>query len=85
MSSEPKKIWFTAKRYGWGWGSPICWQGWVVYGLFFAALIACAILFPPKQYIFCAVGLAIVMIAVCWIKGERPRWQWGNRPPDRPE
>jgi hypothetical protein len=23
-------IWFPAKRYGWGWGLPVAWQGWVV-------------------------------------------------------
>ena len=32
MSCEKKKkkIWFPAKRYGWGWGLPCAWQGWVV-------------------------------------------------------
>ena len=24
------KYWFPAKRYGWGWGPPNNWQGWVV-------------------------------------------------------
>jgi hypothetical protein len=85
MSSDPKQIWFPAKRYGWGWGPPICWQGWVVYALFFISLMACAFLFPPKRYICCAGGLAIALVAVCWIKGERPRWRWGSRPPDQPE
>jgi hypothetical protein len=26
-----RKIWFPAKRYGWGWGLPCCWQGWVFF------------------------------------------------------
>lgn len=30
MASNGKKIWFPAKRYGWGWGLPVTWQGWVV-------------------------------------------------------
>ncbi len=29
MSVE-KKYWFPAKRYGWGWGIPNVWQGWLV-------------------------------------------------------
>jgi len=30
MQPGERKIWFPAKRYGWGWGPPVCWQGWVV-------------------------------------------------------
>ena len=30
MDPIKKEIWFPAKRYGWGWGLPICWQGWIV-------------------------------------------------------
>jgi len=33
------KLWFKAKRYGWGW-TPACWQGWLVLGVYFAVLIA---------------------------------------------
>ena len=28
--NEPEKYWFPAKRYGWGWGLPSTWQGWIV-------------------------------------------------------
>ncbi len=28
MSRQP--YWFPAKTYGWGWGLPVTWQGWVV-------------------------------------------------------
>jgi hypothetical protein len=27
--SKPEKLWFRAKRYGWGW-TPTSWQGWLV-------------------------------------------------------
>ena len=30
MNDDDRDIWFPAKRYGWGWGFPIAWQGWVV-------------------------------------------------------
>ena len=30
MSTPPKNYWFPAKTFGWGWGLPTCWQGWVV-------------------------------------------------------
>ena len=29
MQTE-RKYWFPAKRYGWGWGMPNTWQGWLV-------------------------------------------------------
>jgi hypothetical protein len=30
MTTLPKNYWFPVKTYGWGWGCPNCWQGWVV-------------------------------------------------------
>jgi hypothetical protein len=30
------RCWFPAKRYGWGWGLPSAWQGWVVLISYFA-------------------------------------------------
>ncbi len=35
MQTEPK-YWFPAKRYGWGWGIPNTWQGWLVLAVFAA-------------------------------------------------
>ncbi len=26
MPLNEKKIWFPAKKHGWGWGQPTCWQ-----------------------------------------------------------
>jgi len=30
MKKDEKKIWFPAKKYGFGWGFPVTWQGWTV-------------------------------------------------------
>ena len=30
MRTPAKNYWFPAKTFGWGWGLPACWQGWVV-------------------------------------------------------
>ncbi len=32
--------WFTAKLYGWGWGLPTCWQGWVVLHAYVLCMVA---------------------------------------------
>ena len=81
------KYWFPAKRYGWGWGIPTAWQGWVVMGIFLALLVAGVALFPPGKGIGWFFGYVAVLVAlltsVCWLKGEPPRWRWGNDPGER--
>jgi hypothetical protein len=80
---EPK-YWFPAKRYGWGWGFPSMWQGWLVFGAFFALVAAGFVLFrvfPPQEalvaYLIYVVVLSGVLVVICWLKGEPPRWRWG--------
>lgn len=80
--SGKKDYWFPAKTYGWGWGLPSVWQGWLVYGIGIALLIAGPFLFPPRvhpalsQVYICAVVL--ILVAICWLRGEPPRWRWGK-------
>ena len=78
--STKQKYWFPAKRYGWGWGLPSCWQGWVVFGIYFVLLGAGALRIGSDSLVFAAfaVMLSILLIAICWIKGEPPRWRWGK-------
>ena len=80
--AEVSKYWFAAKRYGWGWGSPLTWQGWIVYTFFFAAVLFGAALLRPRQhpvgFLTLIVGLSVALIGICYWKGERPRWHWGN-------
>jgi hypothetical protein len=74
--------WFPAKRFGWGWGFPITWQGWLVFAGWFVLLLAGIVLFPPRQsmaaFLLYVVVLSAVLIGVCWLKGEPPRWRWGG-------
>jgi hypothetical protein len=71
--------WFPAKRRGWGWGPPNSWQGWVVLAAFFALLAAGAALLLPSQrvaaFVAWSVLLAVVLAAICRIKGEPPSWR----------
>jgi hypothetical protein len=87
MESTPpqdKEYWFPAKRYGWGWGFPCRWQGWLVFAGFFAVVGGWVFLVStnPGRFIpltpvvlLCACG---VLMVVCWWKGEPPRWRWGD-------
>jgi hypothetical protein len=82
MAEHPEKeIWFPAKRFGWGWGLPCAWQGWVVLGLWLLAIILSALLLMPRHpWFFQGViwTLAATLIAVCRWKGDKPRWRWGK-------
>jgi hypothetical protein len=81
MPDEPT-YWFPAKRYGWGWGLPLTWQGWVVLAAF-VVLIALGVVFllPSAGLLFLYAYVAVLivaLVAVCWWKGEPPRWRWGE-------
>ena len=73
--------WFPAKRYGWGWGLPCAWQGWLVLAVYAVLILVGAFLFPPVaqhySFIACVTGLTAVLVLVCWVKGEPPGWRWG--------
>jgi hypothetical protein len=75
-----KQIWFPVKRYGWGWGIPCCWKGWVVFGVYIILWFLGVILLPKKGMVVMPYGIFITMLlcAVCWWKGEKPRWRWGK-------
>jgi hypothetical protein len=47
----------------------------------FAGLLAAGTLvLPPNLPIFLeyAALLTVALVAVCWLKGEPPRWRWGD-------
>jgi hypothetical protein len=80
--ADDVKYWFPAKRYGWGWGFPISWQGWVALVGFLALLvIGFLILLPrhaPAPLIAYVVIMGVLFAGLCWWKGEPPRWRWGK-------
>jgi len=85
LQDNPNNYWFKRKTYGWGW-YPATWQGWLVTAMFIIFIIfnginlesditptkADAIWFFSKS--FCAV---LILIVICYKKGESPKWQWG--------
>ena len=77
-----KRYWFRAKRYGWGWGLPLTWEGWAVLAAYIALVAAAAAWFPPHQartdFVACVTLLTAVLLAVCWLTGPPPRWRWGD-------
>lgn len=79
--TDRPKYWFPAKRYGWGWGCPCTWQGWLVLAAYLILLPLAIWMFPPERtlpgFVVSVSGLSAVLVAICWWKGEPPRWRWG--------
>jgi hypothetical protein len=79
-----KSYWFPAKRYGWGWGPPRTWQGWVVLLLWAAALFEGLYLLHQYRYqvayrLAFVLLMSVLLILVSYWKGEPPKWRWGDR------
>ena len=79
MSDGPE--WFSAKRYGYGSGLPITWQGWAVTTAFVALVIVTSLLLKdrPMPLIAVCVPLTMIFIAIC-ARTTRGgwRWRWGG-------
>lgn len=78
---ERPQYWFAAKRYGWGWGRPLRWQGWVVLAAYLILIVVGLVVFGPMRRSLACVTymtlLSLLLVGVCWRTGEPPRWRWG--------
>lgn len=81
MNDNQPRYWFHAKRYGWGWGLPATWQGWVVLVAWLAIVLPVSPWLATRSmawfFVF-IIAMAVALVAICWIKGEPPRWRWGR-------
>ena len=80
-ANSPRPIWFAAKRYGWGWGLPVAWQGWVVLVVWLVIVMSVSLFLAGRSWgEFAAFMLlmAMLLVGVCYAKGEPPRWRWGE-------
>jgi hypothetical protein len=84
LQEEKKEIWFPVKKYGYGWGFPITWQGWAVLlsYLLFVTVGSFVLTDSPKNIIYFiayVTFLTAILLYVCWKKGEKPEWRWGDK------
>lgn len=81
-----RKVWFRAKEYGWGW-YPSSWQGWLTLAIFVGINVYIFVEIDSRSHsgsdslisyvIPFVVSLALLLL-VCFLKGEKPRWRWGK-------
>ena len=79
MTDGPQ--WFAPKRYGYGSGLPISWQGWAVTIGFVAIAIplSLALRGRPLQFIAAIIPLTVILLVIC-ARTTRGgwRWRWGK-------
>ena len=79
MSDGPE--WFAPKRYGYGAGLPIAWQGWALIAAFMAIMVAAGVLLEGKPLAQAAVVIpALLMLLLIAARTTRGgwRWRWGK-------
>jgi hypothetical protein len=84
MEKNKKKMWFPAKKYGIGWGFPVTWQGWTVLLTYILLIIIGSKIVTGSTskvgfFLVYVVFVTALLILICWIKGEKPIWRWGNK------
>jgi hypothetical protein len=81
MSLPRDKAWFAAKKYGYGWGLPLRWQGWIVLLVYCVVIVAIGIgvaARSPISFVVCAGLVSGAFVAICFWKGEPAKWRWGE-------
>ncbi len=95
IKDNPNGYWFKRKIWGWGW-TPARWQGWLTLLIFIVLITANAVRIDSSSHSVSdtlinflpeTVPLVLILIGICYAKGEKPKWQWGfpNKEPDRPQ
>ena len=79
MSEGPE--WFAQKRYGYGAGLPIAWQGWALLAAFMAIVVAAGVSLEDKPLALAAVVMPalflLILISARTTRGGW-RWRWGR-------
>ena len=85
MEKKDQDFWFPAKKYGYGWGFPITWQGRLVFLAYFVLLGLATLWLVSGSPMRIAAYLVFVLICsgalvfVCHKKGEPPQYRRGNK------
>lgn len=91
VKEQKNKLWFKAKRFGWGW-TPVTWQGWLVtlgYVIILVDQITSTMRYDKTgsasvndTMIYFGLNFilsTVLLLTICYMKGERPSWRWGDK------
>ena len=74
MDENDNDYWFPVKKYGFGWGMPNCWQGWIVLLAFVVLTIAGRYMLHGRSValiITYYTAATVVFLIVVYCKGEK--------------
>ena len=73
--------WFAPKRFGYGAGRPVSWQGWAVTILFVLLVLGASLAFSDRPILLAALLVPLVLlfqlVAARTTRGGW-RWRWGG-------
>lgn len=84
---RPKKIWFKAKPYGYGWYAS-SWQGWLITLSIAAAGVLSFLYYDTDKlstidtlmnFIPILSDLILILLAIAYRTGDKLAWRWGNK------
>jgi hypothetical protein len=89
QKNETQHHWFSRKRYGYGWGLPTAWQGWLSLALYIASMLLGGVILlsdAPDDTLTKEVGyffgwvlfLTLILYVVVRKHAPKPKWQWGK-------
>lgn len=81
MTVDDEEAWFLPKRYGYGTGMPIAWQGWALLGTYLFVVTSAAFLVESSPLAFWTILFVATaaMSLICAAKTRGGwRWRWGE-------
>ena len=82
MMDKDDGAWFAPKRFGYGAGLPIRWQGWAVFGAYLLAVIGLKVVLRDDHPV-ALVSTVLILTALILVMCARHtrggwRWRWGG-------
>ena len=80
--SDDGPEWFAPKRYGYGSGLPIAWQGWAVTAAYIAIVLIAIHFMPSRPIVILGVivpATATLMVIIARTTRGGWRWRWGDK------
>lgn len=79
MQNHDSKPWFRAKRFGYGAGLPVAWQGWAALLIFAVAVLVAATLTGPARVAGIVIAVACLVTVTAFRTDGGWHWRWGKR------
>ena len=77
-----RKIWFAPKRYGFGAGLPVAWQGWAMSIAYVLLILLALHYLQPSDALFW-ITVAFLTTGFAWVTWRTTRggwrWRWGEK------